>query len=130
MAYDPVQAIIALLDTTNADDPKYPKQQAKQAHFKPTMTLQEYVTMNEELRAKIFASQYPDIQDSRTTVTYMIDGLRNNPDTAPNGMQLLAMNPARTKEFMQKYNRITGYKQSLAQQQQKGTQAQQISPKP
>lgn len=77
------------------------------------MTLHEYVTMHEGLRAKMIVAKNPDILDLHTTVTYtyMIDA-------APIGTQLIAMNPARIKEFMHKFNRITVYQQKSAKQHQ------------
>ena len=95
--YDLVKAITAHLDTANADDQKYLKQQAEQAHFTHGMTLQQYITVHEGIRAKMIAARYPEIQDSRTTVAFMIDGLRYNPTTAPIGIQFIALNPATGK---------------------------------
>ena len=66
------------------------------------MTLQEYISIHESTRAKMVAARYPDIQDPRKTVTFMIDGLRTNPTTAAIGMQQIALNPANLKEFAHK----------------------------
>ena len=107
--YDLVKAITAHLDTANADDQKYLKQQAEQAHFTHGMTLQEYITVHEGIRSKMIAARYPEIQDTRTTVAFMIDGLRYNPTTAPIGMQLIALNPTTVQEFAHRYNRIAQY---------------------
>lgn len=46
---DLVQSITSHLDTTNADDQKYRKEQTQQAHFMPGMALQEYVSMHENI---------------------------------------------------------------------------------
>lgn len=83
---DLVQAITPHLDTANAEDQKYLKQKAEQAHFMPGMTLREYISMHESMRAKMIAARYPEMQDTRPTVKFMIDGLRTNPTTAAIGM--------------------------------------------
>lgn len=115
--HDLVQAITSHLDTANANDQKYLKQQAERAHFMSGMTLQEYISMHESIRANMIAARYPEIQNPRTTVIFMIDLLRTDPTTAVIGTQLIALNPENLKSFAHKYNRIATY-QTVAQQQE------------
>ena len=110
--FDLIQSVTSHLDTTNASDHKYLKQLAEQAHFKSTMTLEDYINAHEKIRTKMIAARFPDISNPKTTVEFLIDGLRFNPTTATIGSQLIALDPKDTKDFIHKFNRLDMYRQS------------------
>ena len=110
--YDLIQAITSHLDTTNASDHKYLKQLAEQAHYLPDMTLEQYIATHEQIRTRMIAARYPDISNPKTTVEFLIDGLRFNPATAPIGTQLIALDPNDIKDFVHKFNRLNLYRMS------------------
>ena len=110
--YDLIQSVTAHLDTTNASDHKYLKQLAEQAHYQPDMTLEEYIATHEKIRTKMVAARFPDISDPKTTVEFLIDGLRFNSATASIGSQLIALDPTDTKDFVHKFNRLDMYRRS------------------
>ena len=109
--YDLIQAVTSHLDTTNASDHKYLKQLAEQAHYLPDMTLEQYISTHEQIRTIMIAARYPEISDPKTTVEFLIDGLRFNPSTATIGSHLIALDPKDTKDFVHKFNRLTMYRQ-------------------
>ena len=104
-----ITAITAHPDSTNTSDHKYLKQLAENPIFLPNMTLSQYVTAHETIRTKMIAARYPSISDPRTTVEFLIDGLRFNPVTCTVVVQLISLDPQDVKDFVHKFNRITSY---------------------
>ena len=75
------------------------------------MTLEQYISSHEQIRTRVIAARYPEISDPKTTVEFLIDGLRFNPSTAIIGSHLIALDPKDTKDFVHKFNRLTMYRQ-------------------
>ena len=97
------------LDNSNSSDHKYLKQEAEQCFFEPGMTLSDYITAHYNIHTRIIAARYPDISNPITTVEFLKDGLRHNPNTAPIGLQLIALAPTDVNDFTHKFNRILAY---------------------
>ena len=97
------------LNTANANDHRYLKSLAESTHFLPDMTLSEYVSTHEKIRARMIASQYPKITDPKITVEFMIEGLKHNQATSHIGLQLIALQPVDLKDFTHQFNRIQSY---------------------
>ena len=81
--YDLLTKIVTHLDTSNASDHEYLKQEAEQCNYTSGMSLQQYVTAHNTIRTKMMAARYPNISDPTTTVDFLINGLHLNPSTSP-----------------------------------------------
>eukprot|EP00737_Agarophyton_chilense_P002949 gb/GEZJ01003408.1/.p1 GENE.gb/GEZJ01003408.1/~~gb/GEZJ01003408.1/.p1 ORF type:complete len:303 (+),score=23.34 gb/GEZJ01003408.1/:2320-3228(+) len=73
------------------------------------MTIEDYFIKHNSLRARMIASQFPNITDETTTVEFMIEGLRFDPDSIGNGRQLLAINAPTVKDFLHHFHRLKSY---------------------
>lgn len=60
----------------------------------------------------MIAAQFPEIAYPKTTVEFLIDGLRFNPGTATIGSQLIAPNPKDNNDFVHKFNSLDFYRKS------------------
>ena len=107
-------AIKAHLNASNASDHRYLKSLAEAAHFLLDMTLPDYITAHEKIRAKMIASWYPNISDPTITAEFMIEGLKHNPGTVNIGLQLLSIQPSDMKDFTPHFNRIQAYQDITA----------------
>lgn len=70
------------------------------------MTLSTSVAAHEKIRIQMIATKYPNISDLKTTVEFLIEGLKQNPIINRIGLQLLCLNPVDIKDFFHKFNRI------------------------
>ena len=109
-----VTAIKAHFNNLNANDHRYVKCLAEAAHFLPDMTLPDYITAHEKIRAKMIASRYPNISNPTTTVALMIEGLQQNPRTVNIGLQVLSIQPSDMKDFTHHFSRIQAYQDITA----------------
>ena len=70
------------VDTDNALDHKHLKLEAEQFNFELGMTLNSYVKSHTTIRSRMIVAHYPDLKDPTTTIEFLINGLRLNPETA------------------------------------------------
>lgn len=108
--FDLLTNVKAHMNTNNANNHNYLKSLAEAPDFLPGITLEHYVAAHEKIRTRMIAARYPSIRPPAVNFEFMIDGLRDNPDTAGIGLRLIATNLAGTKEFTQQFNRLRPYK--------------------
>ena len=114
--YEPLTKIITHLDTSNASDHEYLKQEVEQCNYTSGMSRQQYVTAHNNICTKMIAARYPNISDLTTTVDFRINGLRLNPSTSLIGLELMALAPKDVKDFSHKFKKIATYNTPLRHQ--------------
>lgn len=79
----------------------------------------EYVSGSGHVQSRMIAARYFDVNYPKETMEFMIKGLNYNPETASSGLQIIALDPPDIKDLVQKFNRISSYKDAAIQQKSK-----------
>lgn len=74
-----IAQLLTTLTTDNAPTHKPLESEAKQLKIDEDHTIHQFVDSHRAVRAKMIASHYPRIEDERTTVRLVLDGLLDNP---------------------------------------------------
>lgn len=70
-------------------------------------TIKAYVTQNLSLRRKMLKAEFPNISDERTTVKYLINGLKSNPDFYQLSMIMAGSPPSTIREYTNRLQQAT-----------------------
>lgn len=79
------------------------------------MEVAEYLTKHMDIRARMVAARYSNISDPKVTVSFMIEGLKDNPETAQTGLTFFSTKPSTWQEFASQFNMIYKYIHSSTQ---------------
>ena len=74
------------------------------------MTLEQCITTHDQIRTRMIAARYPEISEPKTTVEFLIDGLRFNPSTATIRIHPISLDLKDTKDVVHKFNRLPVYR--------------------